>query len=250
MTCNPELVTGYVDDGLEPAVRAEVEAHLATCATCLEQVSAERALHARLLALPSPEPRRGFESELRRSLRRARPSPLRVLLPLAAVLALAVLWGLRTPRVMAWELARDHQNCFGHESLPAEVWSDHGAVVSSWFEARGIALPPLPDAAAGLSLVGGRRCPLIDRSVVHLYYTGGDHTLSLFVVPGTVQLASDRFRGTARHQSVRIFRVAGATVGVVGENADDVAAFERSYRSTEASVTPEASGLTAVAGLW
>lgn len=250
MSCNPELVTGYVDDALEPAQRAEIEAHLAECAVCREQVAAERELRRRLMALPSPEPRRGFENEMRRAVQRARPSPLRVLLPIAAVLALAVLWGLRTPRVVAWELARDHRNCFGHESLPAEVWSDNGTVVGSWFEARGVPMPPLPDGAAGLTLVGGRRCPILDRTVVHLYYTGNDHTLSLFVVPGTVQLSGERFRDKARGQAVRLFRVAGATVGVVGEDADDVTAFERSFRSSEASLEPDASGLTAVAALW
>ncbi len=250
MTCNPELITGYVDDGLEPAQRTEVEAHLVTCAICLEQVAAERALHARLMALPSPEPRRGFENELRRTLHRARPSPLRVLLPIAAVLALAVLWGLRMPRVLAWELARDHRSCFSHDSLPAEVWSDHGEVVGAWLEAHGVPAPPFPDSASGLSLVGARRCPILDRTVVHLYYTGGDRTVSLFVVPGAVQLSDAHFRGTARRQAVRIFRVAGATVGVVGEHAEDVAEFERSYRSTQARLTPQAGGLTAVAALW
>lgn len=250
MSCNPELVTGYVDDALDPEQRTEIEAHLVTCAACLEQVNAERALHARLMALPGPEPRRGFENELRRAIHRARPSPLRLLLPIAAVLALAVLWGLRLPRVIAWELARDHRSCFSHASLPAEVWSDHGEVVGSWAEAHGSQALPFPDAVSGLNLVGARRCPILDRTVMHLYYTGGERTVSLFVVPDPVQLSEARFRGTARRQAVRLFRVAGATVGVVGENAEDVAEFERSFRSTQARLDPGARGLTAIAALW
>jgi len=184
--------------------------------------------------LPSVEPRRGFEAELRRSLARARPSPLRWLVPIAAVLVLAVFWGLRTPTVLAWELSRDHKACFGHASLPAEVWGSEATGVVQWFEAQGTRLPPLPDGAAGLSLVGGRRCALTDRTVAHLYYAAGDRRVSLFVVPGSVAL-TDRFETTARRESIRLFRVAGQVVGVVGENEADVRAFERSFRSTAAS---------------
>jgi anti-sigma factor RsiW len=239
VTCNPELVTGYVDDALEPAVRAELELHLSECALCREQADAETRLRAALRALPSAEPRRGFEAQLRRSLARARPSRLRLLLPIAAVLALAAFWGLRMPAVLAWELARDHKNCFGKESLPAEVWGGDAAVIVHWFEAHGTSLPPVPDGAGGLSLVGGRRCPLADRSVAHLYYSAGDRRVSLFVIPGSVAIG-DRYETTARHQSVRIFHIAGQLVGVVGENADDVRAFERSFRSTAASLVVEA----------
>jgi anti-sigma factor RsiW len=234
VTCNPELVTGYVDDTLEPAVRVEIEQHLSECSACREQVAAERQLRISLRALPSVEPRRGFEAELRRSLARGRPSRLRLVLPIAAVLALAVFWGLRTPTVLAWELARDHKNCFGHEALPAEVWGGDAAVIIQWFETRGTSLPPVPDGASGLSLVGGRRCPLADRSVAHLYYAAGARRVSLFVIPGSVVLTG-RYETTTRQESVRLFHVAGQVVGVVGESAEDVRAFERSFRSTAAS---------------
>jgi anti-sigma factor RsiW len=234
VSCNPELVTGYVDDALEAKVRAEVEQHVSECGACREQLEAERKLRAALRALPSVEPRRGFEAELRRSLVRARPSPLRWLLPIAAVLAISVFWGLRTPSVLAWELARDHKNCFGHESLPAEVWGDEAAGVIRWFETQGTRLPSVPDGAGSLSLVGGRHCPLVDRSVAHLYYAAGNRHVSLFVIPGSIAL-TDRYETTTRREAVRLFRVAGQVVGVVGENEDDVRAFERSFRSTAAS---------------
>ena len=42
MSCVPEQVTGYVDDVLDPAARAEMEAHLVSCADCREQVAFER----------------------------------------------------------------------------------------------------------------------------------------------------------------------------------------------------------------
>lgn len=239
MSCNPELVTGYVDAALDDAARAEVEAHLAECAVCREQAEAERQLRAALRTLPAAEPRQGFEADLRRSLLRARPSRLRMLLPIAAVLVLAFFGGLRLPGVLAWELARDHKNCFGQESLPAEVWGGDAAVIVRWFEAHGTSLPPIPDGAGGLSLVGGRRCPLVDRSVAHLFYAAGKRRVSLFVVPGSLAL-SDRYQTTARHEAVRIFQVAGQLVGVVGENEDDVRAFERGFRSTSASTSREA----------
>ena len=56
-SCEPEKVTGYVDEALGPAARAEVEAHLASCPDCRQQVGEERDLRARLRALPSPVPR-------------------------------------------------------------------------------------------------------------------------------------------------------------------------------------------------
>lgn len=43
MNCDPEVLVGYLYDEIEPEPRAEVEAHLATCASCraeLEELSA------------------------------------------------------------------------------------------------------------------------------------------------------------------------------------------------------------------
>jgi len=50
---NPENIAAYVDDELGPAERAELEAHLADCTACREQVAAERRLGELFAALPA-----------------------------------------------------------------------------------------------------------------------------------------------------------------------------------------------------
>jgi anti-sigma factor RsiW len=234
VSCQPETITGYVDGALDEATRADVEAHLATCEACRSQVAAENELRGQLRALPSIEPRPGFEQKLRRRLQRERPQRLRFLLPIAAALVVSLLWGRGTAGFVAWELARDHGHCFGFKELPAQVWSGDAAVVTAWFGARGRAIPLVPEKVGGLELVGARQCPLIDRRVGHLYYVGDDRRVSLFVVPGSVRFAGS-FGATPRRLTVRLIRVSGSIVGIVGERTDDVDAFEAAFRTTVAS---------------
>lgn len=233
MTCEPEKITAYVDGALDPAARAAVETHLESCEGCREQVTAERALRAELRALPLPEPREAFEGELRRRLRRERPRPLRVLLPLAAALAAVAFWARGAPAVVSWELSRDHAHCFSAKRLPAEIWSGDSAVMVSWLEKRGRTSPLLPERVGGLELVGARFCPLADRSVAHLYYMGAGSRVSLFLVPGRVGFGegySTRSRGAA----VRLLRVGGTVLGIVGDRDEDVEGMERAFGTTVA----------------
>jgi anti-sigma factor RsiW len=230
VTCRPELVTGYLDGALDDALRADVEAHLAECPRCGEQMEFERRARGLLRALPRPEPRAGFEHELRRRLRAQRPGRWRWALPLVAGLAV-VLWGRAAAPFVALELALDHAKCFSRGRLPAELWTPDPEHATSWFAQRGTALPHLPASAGGLSLVGARYCPLLDRRVAHLYYTSAGRHLSLFVLPGPLRgdLGSAR-RVVGRH--VQLVTVAGQHVGIVGERHEDVAAFERSFHTT------------------
>jgi len=234
VSCQPEIITGYVDGALDSATRDEIEAHLADCELCREQVLFETELRARLGVLPAPEPRAGFETKLRRRLERERTRRFRLLLPMAASLIVAVLWGRGAAPFVAWELARDHRHCFGSKSLPAEVWSGDTNTVAAWFEKRGTSLPFVPQSAGGLELVGARLCPLADRRVGHLYYVTRDRRVSLFVVPGSVRFNS-AFSTKTRGVAVRLLRVSGAVVGIVGEAQEDVAAFESAFRTTVAS---------------
>lgn len=223
MSCDPERVTAYVDGALDRAGRAEMDAHLAGCATCREQESFERTLRARLQALPPIEPRPGLEERVRRRLRRK--GPLRFALPVAAALILA-LWARGAAPFVAWELALDHRKCFHQQRLPAKVWSSDPQVVTAWFESQGTPLPLVPASAAGLDLVGARYCPLLDVSrVAHLYYEGGERQLSLFVVPRRLR-GEAGWSGVAAGQFVRVFRVGGTQVALVGDTRDDLVAFE------------------------
>ncbi len=231
MSCNPERVTGYVDGELPPEEGQAVEEHLRGCAACREQVDAERGLRTRLKALPEAEARAGFEGHLHQRIRFARPSPLRFLVPAAAALAAVLLWAGGSPVVVAWELSRDHDHCFGMSTLPAEILTSDPAAAAARLAPPGLALPSLPRRAAGLELVGGRRCPLADRRVVHLYYASRENRVSVFLVPDGVRL-DDRYATDSRANAVRLLRVAGTTIGIVGEDDDVVAAFEQALLQT------------------
>lgn len=231
MSCQPEYVTAFVDGELEPAVRAEIEGHLAACGACTEQLASERELRLRLRALPVPELPAALEFAVRRRLRAERRVPLvRVLLPLAAGLVAAVLWGRASVPVLALELSRDHGHCYGLATLPAQVLASRIEPVAAWFAARGSALPPLPSSAAGLELVGARFCPLLDRKVAHLYYMDGQRRLSLFVVPEPVRLDGP-YAGTSLGRPVHLRRLGGHTLAIVADHEADAAAFERSFES-------------------
>ena len=233
MSCLPEQVTGYVDDVLDPAIRAEVEAHLASCAGCREQAAFERDLKAQMHALPAPELRPGFEVRLRRSLAAARGRRFAWLLPLAAVLTLLVLWARGATPFVAWELSRDHAHCFGMDRLPAKVWSNDPLEIAAWFESQGTRIPPVPSGVAELGLVGARYCPLLDRLVAHLYYAGEERRLSVFVLSGPVRF-SDGWGARSRGNHVRFLRSAGMTVALVSDKEEDVEAFRAAFRTTVA----------------
>ena len=246
VSCQPELGTGYVDGVLDDATRAAVEAHLAGCAACTEQVASERALRARLPALAPLYPDPALVGTVRRRLRRhERPSVSRILLATAAGLAVVFLWGRGSAPFVAWELARDHDHCFSGSVLRAQVWSDHPEHVAAWFAKQGTQIPAVPAAVAGLELVGARYCPLIDRRVGHVYYAGrGGRHLSIYAVPGSVRFPR-RFEAGPRDRVVRLIRVEGRTVGLVGERLEDVAAFERALTSTYARLTMDARNAAA-----
>ena len=206
MSCDFERVTGFVDDELDPRAKAAVAAHLETCPACRAQAEAERALRARLRSLPGPELPAGLEARVREA-KRVRPSALpataRWALPLAAALLLGV-WLRGYAPFVAWDLARDHDKCFARQPLPAQVGQ--------------------------LSLVGARYCPLASlTSAPHVYYASAGRHVSVFVVQHGVRLA-DRRASHARGDSIRLLRLEGELVGIVGEREADVQAFETALR--------------------
>ncbi len=241
MTCAPEKVTALVDGALEASELAPVEAHLTECASCAAQAEAERALRARLRELPAPELAPGFELRARRALRPRRLPLFAALLPLAAALLVA-LWARGSAPLVSLALALDHDKCFAHDPLPAKVWSDDPSVIAAWFEERGSRLPVMPRTAAGLELVGARYCPLVTLArAPHLYYASDEHQVSLFVVPHGVRVPPAMRGVSMRRRAVSLLRVAGTTVGIVGDREEDVAAFRRSFEQMVAErLGPEA----------
>jgi anti-sigma factor RsiW len=233
VSCRPELVTGYVDGALDDALQAEVGRHLEACPACREQAEFERRARSLLRALPLPEARPGFEAGLRERLRTERPSRRRWLLPLAAGLAALLFWGRSSASFVALELSLDHAKCFSRGTLPAKLWTTDPDHAARWFQDQGTPLPHLPPSAGGLTLVGARYCPLLDRQVAHLYYTSDGRHLSVYVVPGTVR-GDDGFARRLVGRHVRLETLAGQHVGIVAEHREDVAAFARALTTTVA----------------
>jgi anti-sigma factor RsiW len=235
VSCEPERVTGYVDDALEPAERQGMEAHLEECAACREQAAAERELRARLNVMPLPEPPAGLEEEVRRRLRPRRPRRS-WRLALAAGLVLFALWLRGSASFVAWELARDHAHCFGRDRLPAKIWTSDPVEAARWLEGQGTRVPPLPAGVENLGLVGVRYCTLLDRSAAHLYYANEDRQLSLFVLAGPARFG-DAWRTSSRGHAVRLLRSAGATVAVVSTKKEDADAFAATFARTVAELS-------------
>jgi anti-sigma factor RsiW len=229
LSCDRERVTGFVDGELDAEAAAAVAAHLETCPGCRAQAEAERGLHARLRDLPAPELPAGLEERIRARSRRGVPAVARWALPLAAVLV-AGLWVRGHAPFVAWELARDHDHCFSFRPLPAKVRSNEPVVVREWFDRQGTRLPRVPDRVGDLALVGARFCPLPDVSFApHVYYASATSGVSVFLVRHGVRL-DEGFAGTARDRAVRLLRVEGEVVGIVGERESDVRAFETAFR--------------------
>jgi anti-sigma factor RsiW len=232
LSCDPERVTGFVDGELDAEAAVAVAVHLEACAACRAQAEAERGLRARLRGLPVPALPRGLEARVRAGTWRRPLTPgvvARFALPLAAVLV-AGIWVRGHVPFVAWDLARDHDKCFSRRPLPAKVWSGEPRVVAEWFEAQGTRVAGLPDRVGELTLVGARYCPLVGLSLApHVYYESPGSHVSVFVVPQGVRLA-DRFAGAARKDAVRLLRVEGEVVGIVGEREGEVQAVESALR--------------------
>ncbi len=232
MSCDPERVTGFVDGELEARAASAVATHLETCSACRAQAETERALRARLRSLPAPELPAGLEAHVRAA-RGGRPSALparaRWAVPLAAALLLGM-WLRGYAPFVAWDLARDHDKCFARQPLPAKVWSGEPQAVADWFEQQGTPLPALPAQVGELSLVGARYCPLASlTSAPHVYYASGERHVSVFVLQQGVRL-DDRMALHARGDSIRLLRLEGQVVGIVGAREADVQAFETALR--------------------
>ena len=159
----------------------------------------------------------------------------RPLVLVAAALVLAGLWVRGLPSFVAWEVARDHQRCFGRRLLPARIWSPDPGEVWDWLESRGTPTPFLPSHANEAELVGARYCPLADRVAAHVYYGGGGGGLvSVFLLSGPARIR-DGWSGTALGLHVRLLRAAGRALAIVGESEADVAATARAFTMTVAT---------------
>jgi anti-sigma factor RsiW len=190
------LITPLIDGELAGPERDRLERHLRFCAPCHSRVEAERAVRALL---------HGRQHALKGE---CAPVALRVkcaaqchvaaigagggtwkrrLLPIAAAAVLiagvgAVLiyrGAAPSARLLAMELAADHQQCFqrpGPQETAAAVDSAMAATFG-WRVAVGAS------QTAGLELIGARQCSFDGNPVAHLMFRHGDEPMSLFMVP-------------------------------------------------------------------
>jgi anti-sigma factor RsiW len=241
-SCQPVQVTGYVDGALDDAARIHMESHLAACESCREQAASERTLRSRLLGLLHPPLPSPLDSRVRQRLVPARRLPLaRLLVPVAAVAALLLISFRSTARFVAWEMARDHEHCFGRERLPSEVASEDPETVMRWFEAKGTRVPVLPTEVQGFELVGARYCWMPDFSrAVHVYYRRAQKgPLSVFVL-GRAVGTTEPMRLHANGHVIQIARMGDRTLGLVSDRDEDVQAFAAAFATTQAQALPPA----------
>ena len=157
------------------------------------------------------------------------------LIVVASALVGLLLWARGLPGFVAWEVARDHQRCFGRRQLAARLWTNDAWEIRDWLESRGTPVQPLPERAGNVEVVGVRYCPLADRIAAHVYYGGEGSLVSVFVLSGSARIGSG-WSGRSHGLQVRLIPSAGRTISVVGESADDVDAVARAFRSSLAAV--------------
>ena len=190
-------ITPYVDGTLPPGERTEVEQHLGHCPPCARGAQEEqgarvvlRECSSRLKAQPLPPGLRSRCEALAREHSRVRTVALwRMLLPATAIAVLLIFAGVlvfsvatrRSDALLAAQLTADHVKCF-------EVFVPNTNAAASEVEEEleskygwDIHVPPSSDAA-GITLLGGRRCLYADGSMPHVMYkaAGSAEHVSLF----------------------------------------------------------------------
>ncbi len=211
-------VAAYADDELDVASAAEVESHLAACATCREAVEAQRALTAAVRELyPQPAVPDDAVERTRIALfgRSIVPRAL-VGLGVAASLALiALLSALRgsvpaTPASVL-EAARAHERADAGE-LALEIRTEDVGAVDAWLRASLPFAASLPDAPAEAIRVAGAAHVAIGGERAGLVrYRVGERFASLFLLARPSW--AERGRAvTLRGIEFRVFEVDGLSL--------------------------------------
>jgi anti-sigma factor RsiW len=188
------LVTPYIDDEVTAPERAVVEAHLAACPPCRHRAAVEvatrRTLRTRLCRPCAPEQLRSrcLEAAAHTFPGRFRTPNLSLisfsigagLVALTGGVLLYSLTGL-SPTVLAAQLTLDHLACFATHSAVTPV----DERVGEQQFARDYGWPiDLPEAdAAGLQLVGVRRCFCGEGAAAHAMYRFQGRPVSLYIIP-------------------------------------------------------------------
>jgi anti-sigma factor RsiW len=199
---HPELeaqVDAYLDGELAQRDAAELEAHLAGCASCERFRTDRLALRAAIVAqMPRREAPDGLRARVRAAVRDAAASrrprrpdvrPSWRWVALAASLAIVAVgsWRLGSTRsasaILADEVLASHVRSLMPGHLTDVVSSDQHTV-KPWFDGKLDFSPPVHDfAGRGYPLLGGRLEYLNGRPVAALAYGRRQHVINVFLWP-------------------------------------------------------------------
>jgi len=188
------LLGGLVDGELDAANTALVEAHVARCAGCSEELerlqamrnllcadgvrySAPESLRARIAAMPELSLKAANENRI--------PSWLApgVAGALAASLAMVSFVTPATTAAVDQEIVSSHVRSLQPGHL-TDVQTTNQHIVKPWFNGRIDFAPPVPELAdQGFPLVGGRLDSIDGKTVPAIVYKRRLHTVNLFVWP-------------------------------------------------------------------
>jgi len=188
------LLGGLVDGELDAANTALVEAHVARCEACREELErlqavrsllqiegvrdrAPESLTRRIASLPEVAPKAANENRV--------PSWLApgAIGALAASLAMISLVTPATTAAVDQDLVSSHVRSLQPGHL-TDVQTTNQHIVKPWFNGRIDFAPPVPELAdKGFPLVGGRLDSIDGKTVPAIVYKRRLHTVNLYVWP-------------------------------------------------------------------
>jgi anti-sigma factor RsiW len=199
-----ERLTAYVDQTLDEAGRSAIERHLVICPPCRNAAAAERGgrsvvrsrageLRADMALPPGLRTRcealaRDYTGAVTTPSWRARLVPLSLAVVLMIFTASAFL-SLATHRsngLLAAQLSADHTWCF--KRFAGATGADAADVERMFADRYGwnVRVPPSSDAA-GVQLIGAKRCYYAGGSLPHILYRVNGEELSLYVLDGEMR---------------------------------------------------------------